>query len=73
MREKAAFLGEELRTQLADSRVMLAEERRLRRAAEAAAAETEAGLKLRLEAASADISALRDQVRHSFLTSWVTA
>ncbi|EIE19551.1 hypothetical protein COCSUDRAFT_58299 [Coccomyxa subellipsoidea C-169] len=62
VREKAAFLGEELRAQLAYSREMLAEERRLRRAAEAAAAETEAGLKLRLEAASADISALRDQV-----------
>ena len=63
MQQKAAFLGEELRAQLAESREMLASERQLRRKAEAAAAESEAALKLRLEQASADVSALRQQVR----------
>ncbi|KAK9918373.1 hypothetical protein WJX75_003569 [Coccomyxa subellipsoidea] len=61
VQQKAAFLGEELRAQLAESREMLASERQLRRKAEAAAAESKAALKLRLEQASADVSALRQQ------------
>jgi len=63
VRDKASFLGEELRSQLAEAREFLAEERRLRRAAEAAAKDAEADLCRRLEQASADISTLRQQVR----------
>lgn len=62
MRNKARLVGEELRLQVEETRKFLEDERRLRRAAEAAAAEAEARLNRRLEQASADISALRQQV-----------
>ncbi|CAL8471185.1 g10727 [Coccomyxa elongata] len=62
VRDKARLVGEELRLQVEETRKFLEDERRLRRAAEAAAAEAEARLIRRLEQASADISALRQQV-----------
>lgn len=66
VREKASFLEAELRAQLEDARGFLADERRQRRAAEAAVAELEAGLNKRLEAAKTEIASLQAQV-HSLL------
>lgn len=65
MRDKARLVGAELRLQVEETRKFLEDERQLRRAAEAAAAEAEARLMRRLEQASADISALRQQVTTS--------
>jgi hypothetical protein len=62
VREKAGFLEQELRAQLDDARSFLADERKLRRAAEAQMAELESSLNRRLEQANADISALCHQV-----------
>ncbi len=62
VRDKARLVGEELRLQVEETRKFLENERQLRRAGEAAAVEAEARLTRRLEQASADISALRQQV-----------
>lgn len=69
VRDKASFLGEELRSQLAEAREFLAEERQLRRAAEAAARDAREDLSRHLEQASADVSTLRQQVRPRMRTA----
>ena len=63
VREKAGFLEAELRGQLADARAFLADERQIRRTAEAALATSEAALRRSLDSAQAETAALRHQVR----------